>query len=165
MGAEEHQTGLVFWRDFVRSGLDLSPSQRDRFISLSSEILTLGRVFLNEAAEPRPPAILYSADIVGTGSGALVRLKSRSTFRRSIEVQPRNWQAHAIMTSPEEEEARRKVYLAANSSTPEQIDILNRLLRARAELAQLGGKESYGHMVLEDKMVKSPGKSHILTLI
>ncbi|KIJ26908.1 hypothetical protein M422DRAFT_191609 [Sphaerobolus stellatus SS14] len=155
MSTEEYQTGLVFWRDFVRSGLDLSPSERDRFVSLSSEILTLGRTFLNGVATPRRPAILKPDEIVGTGGGAIGRMKIKA-FRRVIEIQPGTQQAHIIMQSPEEDAARRKIYMASNSSTREQEEVLNRLLQARAELAMLGGKESFSHMVLEDKMAKSP---------
>lgn len=61
------------------------------------------------------------------------------------------------MRSAPLEEPRRKVYLAANSSTPEQVEILEALLRARAQLATLVGSDSFAHMALGDKMAKSPG--------
>lgn len=64
-----------------------------------------------------------------------------------------------IMHSAPEEEPRRKVYIAANSSTSEQIHILEALLHARGELARLVGKPSFAHMTLTDKMAKSPGQS------
>jgi intermediate peptidase len=77
--------------------------------------------------------------------------------RKSLQVHPGSAEAQVIMHSPNEDLARQKLYLAANSSTREQLGILERLLRARAELARSSGKESFAHMVLSDKMAKSPG--------
>ncbi|KAF8516127.1 mitochondrial intermediate peptidase [Hysterangium stoloniferum] len=155
MSPEEHQTALVFWRDFVRSGLDLSPIQRERFVSLSSEIISLGRAFLTETSSPRPPALIDHRDFRGGGTSALRRLQMISQ-RKPLQVHAGSAEAQVIMHSPNEDLARRKLYLAFNSSTPEQLDILERLLRARAELARSSGKESFAHMVLDDKMAKSP---------
>ncbi len=161
LSPEAHQTALIFWRDFEKSGIDLPPAQRERFVSLSTDILVLGRQFLNETAAPRPPARIQYSELKGLedlGMGARLRLQAQVT-KRDLLVYPGSLQAQMIMRSAPAEEPRRKVYMAANSSTPEQIELLERLLRARAELARLVGKESYAHMTLSDKMAKSPGRS------
>ncbi|TFK94375.1 mitochondrial intermediate peptidase [Polyporus arcularius HHB13444] len=158
LSPEAHQTALIFWRDFEKSGIDLPPAQRERFVSLSTDILVLGRQFLNETAAPRPPARIQYSELKGLedlGMGARLRLQAQVT-KRDLLVYPGSLQAQMIMRSAPAEEPRRKVYMAANSSTPEQIELLERLLRSRAELARLVGKESYAHMTLSDKMAKSP---------
>ncbi|TBU63774.1 mitochondrial intermediate peptidase [Dichomitus squalens] len=158
LSPEARQTALIFWRDFEKSGIDLPPAQRERFVSISTEILVLGRQFLNETAAPRPPARIQWSELQGVkdlGMGARLRLQAQVT-RRDLLIYPGSLQAQMIMRSAPAEEPRRKVYMAANSSTPEQIDLLERLLRARGELAQLVGKESFAHMALTDKMAKSP---------
>lgn len=160
LSPEAHQTAQIFWRDFAKSGINLAPEQRQRFVSLSSEILVLGRSFLNEANATRPPATLMPEDLRGGKSRALSLLKLKSS-RRNLQIYPGSTESQLIMQSPSEEAARRKLYLAAHSSTPEQLEILDRLLRARAELSRLVGRESYAHMVLEDKMAKSPGQQHL----
>jgi mitochondrial intermediate peptidase len=160
LSPEAYHTALIFWRDFAKSGIDLAPEQRQRFVSLSSEILVLGRSFLNEANASRPPVTLQPHDIRGGKSRALSMLKLKSS-RRTLQVHPGSAEAQLIMQSPAEEVARRKLYLAAHSSTPEQLEVLDRLLRARAELSRLVGRESYAHMVLEDKMAKSPGQQSL----
>ncbi len=86
--------------------------------------------------------------------GARLRLQARF---RDLVVYPGSLQAQTIMHSAPLEEPRRKVYMAANSSTPEQIVLLENLLRARGKLATLAGKESVAHMTLTDKMAGSPG--------
>ena len=160
LGPEAYQTALIFWRDFAKSGIDLAPEQRQRFVSLSSEIIVLGRSFLNEAHATRPPVTLEPDDIRGGRSRSLFRLRQKSS-RTPLQIYPGSADAQLIMQSPSEDVARRKLYLAAHSSTPEQIDVLERLLRARAELSRLVGRESYAHMALENKMAKSPGQQHL----
>ncbi|KAI0652026.1 peptidase family M3-domain-containing protein [Trametes meyenii] len=158
LSPEAHQTALIFWRDFEKSGIHLPPAQRERFVSLSTEILVLGRQFLNETVAARPPARIQYSELQGVkdlGMGARLRLQAQVT-KRDLLVYPGSLQAQMIMRSAPAEEPRRKVYMATNSSTPEQIDLLERLLRARGKLARLVGKESFAHMTLADKMAKSP---------
>ncbi|KAF7347681.1 Mitochondrial intermediate peptidase [Mycena venus] len=162
---EAHATALIFWRDFENSAINLPPDQRERFVSLSSDILVLGRKFLQGVSSPGPPAAIKPSELVGLkdqGMGVRLQLQARFT-QRDLLVYPGSLQAQMIMRSAPAEEPRRRVYIASNSSTPEQIDALERLLRARAELAQLVGKPSFAHMALDDKMAKSPGNvAHFL---
>ncbi|KAJ7925965.1 mitochondrial intermediate peptidase [Mycena leptocephala] len=149
---EAHATALIFWRDFENSAIDLPPEQRDKFVSLSSDLLVLGRKFLQGVSSPASEL----AGLKDQGMGVRLQLQARFT-QRDLLVYPGSLQAQMIMRSAPAEEPRRRVYIASNSSTPEQIDALDRLLRARAELAQLVGKPSFAHMALDDKMAKSPG--------
>ncbi|KAI0687916.1 mitochondrial intermediate peptidase [Cytidiella melzeri] len=156
LGPEARETAMIFWRDFEKSGINLPPAQRSKFVSLSSEIIHLGRQFLNETSSARPPAVIKPSELKGLKDktmGARLRLQARF---RDLVVYPGSLQAQMIMHSAPEEEPRRKVYIAANSSTPEQIETLEKMLRARGELASLVGKESYAHMTLTDKMAGSP---------
>ncbi|EGN93157.1 hypothetical protein SERLA73DRAFT_172308 [Serpula lacrymans var. lacrymans S7.3] len=155
---EAHQTALIFWRDFKKSAIDLPPEQRERFVTLSSEILSVGRQFVNEASAPRPPTAIKPSELQGlkqNGMGTRLQLQARVT-QRDLLVYPGSLQAHMIMRSAPAEEPRKKVYMASHSSTPEQIEYLERLLHARAELARLVGYDSYASMTLNDKMAKSP---------
>ncbi|KAL4241834.1 Mitochondrial intermediate peptidase [Abortiporus biennis] len=158
LNPEAHATALIFWRDFEKSGVNLPPEQRNRFVELSTEILSLGREFLVETSSARPPAAIKPIELQGLkdiGMGARLRLQAKFT-QRDLLVYPGSLQAQMIMTSAPQEEPRRKVYMASNASTPQQIETLERLLLARGELAKLVGKDSYAHMTLGDKMAKSP---------
>lgn len=157
---EAHQTAFIFWHDFEKSAINLPPSQRNKFVSLSSEILVLGRQFLEQTNAPRPPALIKPSelkDLKDKGMGVRLQLQAQFT-QRDLLVYPGSLQAQMIMRAVPAEEPRRRVYIAANSSTPEQIQLLEQLLRTRGELAQLVGRKSYAHMTLDDKMAKSPGK-------
>ncbi len=159
LSQEAYQTALIFWRDFEKSAINLPPAQRQKFVSLSSDILVLGRQFLEGANAPRPPASIKPSELAGLkdkGLGIKLQLQARFT-QRDLLVYPGSMQAQLIMRSAPEEEPRRRLYKAANSSTSEQIEVLETLLRKRAELARLVGHESFAHMTLDDKMAKTPG--------
>ncbi|VDB86587.1 unnamed protein product [Peniophora sp. CBMAI 1063] len=158
LSREAYYTALIFWRDFEKSGISLPPDQRARFVQLSSSILTLGRTFLSDAQSARPPAHIAPAELEGLrddGMGARLRWQSKITGRELL-VYPGSVQAQMIMRSAPKEEPRRKVYMASNASSEDQVRTLEELLRARGELARLVGTESFGHMTLGDKMAKSP---------
>ncbi|KAJ3866106.1 mitochondrial intermediate peptidase [Lentinula novae-zelandiae] len=158
IGPEAIQTALIFWRDFEKSAINLPPDQRDRFVALSTEILVLGREFQRGVVTPRPPASIRPEELSGLkdqGMGVRLKLQARFT-NRDLLVYPGSLQAQMIMRAAPDEEPRRRVYVASNSSTPEQINILETMLRKRAELSRLVGSESFAHLTLDDKMAKSP---------
>ncbi|KAJ7778412.1 mitochondrial intermediate peptidase [Mycena metata] len=144
---------------FENSAINLPPDKRDKFVSLSSDLLVLGRKFLQGASTPGPPASVKPSELAGLkdqGMGVRLQLQARFT-QRDLLVYPGSLQAQMVMRSAPAEEARRRVYIGSNSSSPEQINVLDTLLRTRAELAQLVGKSSFAQMALNDKMPKSPG--------
>jgi intermediate peptidase len=160
LSQEALQTALIFWRDFEKSAIKLPPEQRERFVSLSSEILSVGHEFVTEASAPRPPVKIKPSELEGLkdqGMGA--RLQRQAWFtQKDLLVYPGSHQAHMIMRAAPDEEPRRKVYMAAHASSPEQIERLERLLGARAQLSRLVGWDSYAGMTLNDKMAKTPGE-------
>ncbi|KAI3622613.1 mitochondrial intermediate peptidase (MIP) [Moniliophthora roreri] len=158
LGPEALQTALIFWTDFEKSAINLPPAQREQFVRLSSEIIVLGRHFLHEASSPRPPVAITPTELVGLkdqGMGVRLQLQARFT-QRDLMVYPGSLQAQMIMRSAPSEEPRRKLYIGAHSSTQEQLDILEALLRKRAELAQLVGWKSFADLTLDTKMAKNP---------
>ncbi|KAJ3567992.1 hypothetical protein NP233_g6003 [Leucocoprinus birnbaumii] len=158
LSPEAYQTALIFWRDFEKSAINLPPAERQKFVSLSSDILVLGREFLENASAPRQPASIspqHMAGIKDKGLGVRLQLQAQFT-KRDLLVYPGSLQAQMIMRSAPDEEPRRRMYIAANSSTDQQIATLEGLLKTRAELARLVGRKSFAHMTLDDKMAKTP---------
>jgi len=160
LSQEAHQTALIFWRDFEKSAIKLPPEQRERFVSLSSEILSVGHEFVTEASAPRPPVKIKPSELQGLKDQLMgARLQRQAWFtQKDLLVYPASHQAHMIMRAAPDEEPRRKMYMATHASSPEQIDRLERLLHARAQLSCLVGWDSYAGMTLNDKMAKTPGE-------
>nr|QPG55757.1 mitochondrial intermediate peptidase [Auricularia cornea] len=154
---EARETALIFWRDFEKSGIDLPPHLRARFVQLSSEIFTLGRDFVNQASAPRPAVSLPASALRETGTaGLLSRLRLPARTSNTVPVYPGTSEARMIMASVPDEATRRALYVATNSSSREEIDVLETLIKTRAQLASLVGKPSYAHVALDDKMTRSP---------
>jgi len=167
MSEEELAVANVFLRDFERSGIHLPDEARERFVRLSDEILVLGRSFLSEGSSAssstsREAALIPLGWLNGSPQSLVTSLcKSARTFRDSngehtLVVPADSWELQAISRLAPDGRARRAAYMAVNSGSNEQVHVLERLLKARTELAHLTGKSSYAEMTLADKMARRP---------
>lgn len=88
-------------------------------------------------------------------------LALRKGLKSSISVDPESPAARRVLRFSTSEEARKKVYTAQNKSVPQSVEVLEQLLRSRAELAVLVGHRSYADMLLTDKMGDNPGEIYM----
>lgn len=156
---EARQTALIFQHDFQKSGVHLPDEQRKKFVQLSSDIIAHGRDFLQGLETPKRPVVLTRKDCEGipeSNSRLWQLFALRKGMRSSISVDPESPEARRILRYSTNEDARKKIYVAQNASAPESIQVLEQLLRARAELAVLVGHRSYADMLLMDKMGATP---------
>ncbi|PVG03221.1 zincin [Serendipita vermifera] len=158
LSSEARQTALLFQYDFQKSGVHLPEEQRKKFVQHSSNIIAYGRDFLGALDTTQDSVMLTRQDCEGVPeSPRLWQLYAlKKGMRSSIRVRPDSAEARRVLRYSTSEEARKKIYVAQNASRPENVDILERLLRERAELAVLVGHKSYSDMLLKDKMGKSP---------
>lgn len=160
--AEERAVAMIFLRDFERSGIDLPPLQRAKFVELSDEILQLGRRFLidggGERGEVGIPMSTLSNTITSQGQHYLHSLGKRaSRLTGKVSVQGGTWEAQIIMRYCSDAQIRKDIYMASNPENTMNVETLEALLRARDKLANVVGKSSFAEMTLSDKMAKSPG--------
>lgn len=158
LSTAETQVALTFLRDFEKSGIHLPPAIRARFVELSDSLLSLGRTFLSFASSgpsPDPPIPIPDADklLSGMGSQFIDALPRR---RGKVYVTPGGWEAQMIARYAREGEARRLVYVGGMRTEPDRVEVLEEMLRERAELADVLGKETWADVVLTDKMAKTP---------
>lgn len=158
---DAQRTAKLFQEDFHKSGIDLPLEQRQRFIELSSEIISHGREFQSPAWSKDRPVKITREDVVGSRT-AYDRKRAYRLIALANGVTDSVWlgawskEARALLKNGLKEETRKKIYIAQFSSkSPEPLE---NLLRARAQLAQLVGFPSYAHMLLKHKMAKSPGE-------
>ena len=159
MTAAERQVAITFLNDFEKSGIHLPPDIRARFVEISDNLLTVGRTFLSNIAAGPPtdtPIRIPEPDrlLAGLGSRFVNSLPRR--FGSAL-VAPGSWEAQMILRYAREGEARRLVYVGGLRADPERVGVLEEILRQRAELAGVVGKETWGEVVLADKMAKTPG--------
>lgn len=158
LSPEEKQVALLFIRDFEKSGIHLPEKQRRQFVTISDQILTLGRQFLTEAGVPRPDVKVRIHELEGVPLNALRSLSSEANRRGEVWITPNSWEARMILRHAKSEAVRREVFTATNAVVPQYVDTLEALLKSRSDLARLVGSESYAAMSLGEKMAKDHGK-------
>jgi len=163
MSEEAKAVAMIFLRDFEKSGIHLPPEQRQRFVELNDEILVLGRQFLQDisaGSESSAEVTDFPLDLLkGMDYSALTNLRAYSAQPRkknTIPVLPSSWELYVISRFAPDPRARHLAYLVSYTGRPEPVQVLERLLRARAELATLTGRRSFAEFTLLDKMAKTP---------
>lgn len=151
---DEIMTAKVFMRDFEKSGIHLPSSQRSQFVDLCDRIIQIGRVFVQSNPRSIKQVKVEPSRLTGL-SPAMIKSLTDSDGYAYITTDLS--EGHAALKYVKDEDVRREIYTAMNSSTKESVLILEALMRSRGELGQLVGKESYSHLQLQDKMAKTPG--------
>ncbi|CAG8724525.1 8778_t:CDS:2, partial [Racocetra fulgida] len=145
--SEERQVAHIFLRDFEKSGIHLPSSDRVKFVQLSDKIIALGRKFTHSQPSKSTKIIEVEASRL---DGLYTGCSTRNGDTARLSTKP--WEAQMILKLIKDENIRKEMFIASNSATKEQTDLLENLLRTRGELARLLGMDSYSHIFLIDKM-------------
>ncbi|BEJ11809.1 hypothetical protein CspHIS471_0202690 [Cutaneotrichosporon sp. HIS471] len=152
----ERQVALTFLRDFEKSGIDLPPERRARFVELSDSLLGLGRSFLSNASAPpvsTPPVEIPDKLLSGLPPHFVDTLPRNKGV---AFVTPGSWEAQVIQRYAPQSEARHLAYVGNARADPDRVGVLEEMLAQRAELAGVLGKGSWAEVALVDKMAKTP---------
>lgn len=150
---EEIMVAQILLRDFSNSAIELPAEKRQRFVELSNQTKKLGNEFL-DSMTPRTSYLDFdNRQLKGMNPLILARW---SDGRQRVRLPTVGDVQHVALGTVENEATRREIYIAGRQSSTKQIKLLERLMVARAEIANLAGHESYAHMTLSDKLAKSP---------
>jgi len=145
------QEGLL--HDFDQSGMSLRPEARDKFVSLSSEAIVLEQRFVTNTV-PSEPYVEFSVDELR----GMPQSDLRSIVHGGKARLPTSGRiSQRALALVENEKARQRIWEAQNTGRRDQIQILERLLRIRQDLASLTRYRTYAEAKLADKMAKTPG--------
>ena len=150
---EERTVAEMLLKDFSRSAIDMPAEKRQQFVNLSSSISQLGTAFVDKMQPARPDLHLDSRRLKGMDPGIIQQITNR-WGRTSF---PTTGAAMVLgLRTITDDVTRRNIYIAGRQASQVQIDTLETFLKSRNELAKLSGFESYAHLILADKMAKSP---------
>ncbi|KAK4611648.1 Mitochondrial intermediate peptidase [Fulvia fulva] len=149
---EEKTVAEILIRDFSKSAIDLPEKEREAFVALSDEIAEVGNAFVDSMAPEKPYLQFSSSKMKGMDPVFVKQLTKWGNVTLPTEGMP----AQVALRTVEDADVRQEVYMANRTSSKDNLQRLERMLRLRAELAKLSHYESFAHMTLTDKMAKSP---------
>lgn len=149
---EERVVANILRNDFSKSAIDMPDSERQKFVSLSQDISEIGPLFIDYMAPAKETLAFPSSAMKGMDP----LLARQFTSWGKVVLPTIGGPAAAALRSVRDENVRKEIYVASRTSSPKTLDLLDELLRKRAELAKVAGYETYAHMSLGDKMAKSP---------
>ncbi|KAJ2389273.1 Mitochondrial intermediate peptidase, partial [Coemansia sp. RSA 2603] len=164
----EWEAALSFRRDFERSGIHLSEKAHEQFVRLSAGIHEHSRGFLRAQSLPltKEQTIDVPLDHLRwlPSYAAMEILQASQSHKHAdgktyVRLEPDDYAAHYILRDCEDEGTRELVFRSWQRGSSEAVQSLEAMLKQRLDLANTVGYESFGHMMLEDKMAKSP--SHV----
>ena len=92
-------------------------------------------------------------------SGAASSGSSSSGSERRLTLSSDNLLCNTLLAHSPSQALRKEIYMQSNTSVPENIDVLDALIKHRHVHSTLLGYRSYAHRVLSDRMVGSPEKA------
>lgn len=98
---------------------------------------------------------MLSSGEVGDGLGENFRARVFGN-EKEVRIDPSSWEGRILLRQHPSESVRRKVFIALNSPPESHVEVLEEMVKTRAELATLVGRETWGDVALEDKMAKNP---------
>ncbi|KAJ3388239.1 Mitochondrial intermediate peptidase [Entophlyctis sp. JEL0112] len=149
----------LLMRDFQKSGIHLSGNDRRKFVAVSDDILSLGNRFVRACSQFSCESVEVENGrnrLLGVDERLVKQLTKQGQSKTAIIPIDNSVIPAMILKTARDEDVRRIVYLAMNSSNEEALWTVEEMLRKRAELAKLLGKVSYAQLWLSDKMARSP---------
>ncbi|XXG93897.1 Mitochondrial intermediate peptidase [Hypoxylon texense] len=154
---EEQTVATLLQQDFMKSAIHLPKGSRDRFVDLSQRISELGSHFVQDMQPEQRFLDFPSSKLYGMNP----QMARRYTRGGTIRLPTLSPEATVALRTVHDEDTRKAIYYATRTASGRSIQILEAMLKSRAELANLSGFKSYGQMALHDKMMaKTPESVH-----
>ena len=150
---EELRVAQILHKDFSQSAIHLPKDKRAKFVTLSNLINDEGSAFLDDI-RPSESIIRVRKENAKGLDPRLVRQYTDS--RGSVALPVAEPVVSHVLKEASDESLRREMYIASRTAESKQVEILQMVMKTRAELAVLSGFKSYAEMALKDKMAGSP---------
>lgn len=145
-------------RLFESAGVGLSETQRARVRELNAEIVKLGQVFLTNMREDTRYVALTAEELAGLPEDFVARHPADAAGKIVLSTDYPDY--FPFMQYAANDAARRKMYLAfRQKGYPANKAVLQQLLTARHELANLLGYSNFADYITADKMIGSATKA------
>lgn len=142
-------------RDFRLSGVDKDEATRKRIRALRDELVLIGQEFSeNIRSDVRTVSVRDASELEGLPADYIARHKPDATGRITLTTDYPD--ALPVFTYAKNEEMRKRMYIEYNNRAyPKNMEVLDRMIARRSELAKLIGFKTWADYITADKMVES----------
>ena len=141
-------------RDYKRAGVDKDEATRKRIKELNEELTLIGQEFARNIQSDTRTVYVKQEDLAGLPDDYVRSHPAGEGGQISITTDYPDY--IPFMSYSKSERARKDLYKQfRNRAVPGNLDVLDRLLAKRYELAQLLGYENWADYITEDKMIGS----------
>lgn len=139
-------------RDFRLAGVDKDAETRKRVQQLRDELVMIGQEFdRNIRGDVRKVTAASAAELDGLPADYIARHKAEAGGAIDLTIEYPD--ALPIFSYARNEDLRKRMYMAySNRAYPQNIEVLDKLIARRAELAGLLGYKSWASYITADKM-------------
>jgi len=160
-------------REFERDGIHLTYTKREEARELNNVIVGLESLFTNNITEKTKFYNIEGEDMVQEVDkivprhilGQLVRnapaensANDDGNNNSSLTLSSDNLLSNTLLAHSPSPALRKEIYHQTHTSIPENLNVLDSLIRHRHLHSSLLGYKSYAHRVLSDRMVENPTK-------
>ncbi|HEX8088604.1 MAG TPA: M3 family metallopeptidase [Blastocatellia bacterium] len=142
-------------RDFRLAGVDKDEPTREKIQALRDELVKIGQDFSRNIREDvRAVTVNDASELEGLPADYVARHRPGADGRTTLTIEYPD--ALPIFSYAKNEGLRKRMYIAYNNRAyPKNIEVLDRLVAKRHELANLLGFPTWADYVTADKMVGS----------
>lgn len=150
---EQHRFLVFTLRDFKRNGMALPKEQRDRLSEIDNQLNKLGIEFSTNIDEDETRVPLAKSELPGVPQDAIdAQPKSAGLYLWGMDYPSFD----AVENNCTNATTRQKVWLAfKRRGGQKNVDVLQKLLKLRAEKAKILGYATYADYVVEPRMAKN----------
>jgi intermediate peptidase len=156
---EEQRFCTLLKQEFEIDGIHLPEEEREKVKELHHHVTTLETLFANNITNSQKHFHVDSQPVesviprhVLEANGAVYD----SNHPNKVQLTADSPISHSISSFANDAGLRKQVHMESMNSCPENIDVLEALVKVRRELAHGLGYESYSHRFLQDKMAQTP---------
>ncbi|XP_024961820.1 mitochondrial intermediate peptidase, mitochondrial isoform X1 [Cynara cardunculus var. scolymus] len=150
--------------DFEKGGIHLCAEKKDRVSQLNVEIAKCCAQYNENIAKEPGHVDVYPASCIPKNLHHLVKPVNRSSsagsrvnFRdKGFRIVTEPSTVSAVLQWTSDDEARKMTYIQSNSVPHANLGVLDNLIAARHEIAQIMGYKSYAGYALHSNMASSP---------
>ncbi|KAJ8771406.1 hypothetical protein K2173_026583 [Erythroxylum novogranatense] len=170
LSREAHRAAHHLRLDFEKGGIHLSSDKLDRVNQLNIDIFRLCREFgENISIDPghvdvfpasRIPKHIHhlgtSIDHVTSGISTRLLGSSNNVKQKGLRITTEPRTLVSVLQWTPDDEVRKMAYIKGNSVPHANLEVLDKLIAARHELAQIMGFRSYADFMVKQNLASSP---------